>query len=96
MEPSINVLGQPLQPCSTQPLTGFYRDGYCNTSPADAGSHVLAAQVTDDFLKFSASRGNDLRPILKDGCRWCLCASRWFESVKAFRDGQVGRESVPK
>lgn len=60
------------------------------------GSHTLAAQVTPEFLQFSAERGNDLRSILKPGCRWCLCSSRWKEALVAFRSGQVGREAVPR
>ncbi|MEO0649095.1 MAG: DUF2237 domain-containing protein [Planctomycetota bacterium] len=86
-----NVLGGPLEPCSHAPLTGFFRDGCCNTSPEDAGSHTVCARVTDAFLTFSASRGNDLRPPmpaygfpgLNDGDQWCLCAGRWLEAYHA-------------
>jgi hypothetical protein len=86
-----NVLGEPLVPCSHDPLTGFYRDGCCNTGPDDAGVHVVCAQVTQAFLEYSKARGNDLmtpRPEygfkgLKDGDRWCLCAARWQEALKA-------------
>lgn len=86
-----NVLGGPLQPCSMDPLTGFYRDGCCNTSSDDYGSHTVCAQMTDAFLAFSASRGNDLStpnpqyrfPGLKAGDRWCLCAARWREAAEA-------------
>ena len=86
-----NVLGHPLAPCSTAPMTGFYRDGYCKTGDGDTGSHVVAATVTQEFLEFTKSRGNDLqtpRPIydfpgLKAGDRWCLCALRWREAHEA-------------
>lgn len=96
MEPSENVLGQRLQQCGTQPMTGFFRDGYCNTSAADNGSHTVAGVVSDGFLSFSASRGNDLRGLLSGGCKWCLCASRWKESFDAWKRGEIDRESVPK
>ncbi|MBU3725588.1 MAG: DUF2237 domain-containing protein [Burkholderiaceae bacterium] len=86
-----NVLGGPLAPCSHDPLTGFFRDGCCNTSPEDFGSHTVCAQMTEAFLSFSKSRGNDLStpnpqyrfPGLKPGDRWCLCAARWREAAEA-------------
>ena len=86
-----NVLGGPLVPCSYDPLTGYYRDGCCNTSEEDTGTHVVCARVTEEFLAFSLSRGNDLvtpRPQwrfagLKPGDRWCLCALRWKEALEA-------------
>ena len=86
-----NVLGGPLLPCSVAPLTGFFRDGCCNTGPDDAGLHVVCAEMTADFLAFSQSRGNDLMtpipefgfPGLKPGDRWCLCAARWEEARRA-------------
>lgn len=86
-----NVLGYDLQPCSTDPMTGFYRDGCCNTGPGDAGIHTVCAEMTEEFLEFSVSRGNDLVtpipgyqfPGLKPGDRWCLCAQRWKEAYDA-------------
>jgi uncharacterized protein (DUF2237 family) len=86
-----NVLGTELVPCSYDPLTGYFRDGCCHTDIHDLGSHVVCAMVTDEFLEFSRSRGNDLstpRPEyrfagLKDGDRWCLCALRWKEALAA-------------
>jgi len=86
-----NVLNTPLEPCSTDPLTGFYRDGCCNTGPGDRGVHVVCAEMTAEFLAFTASRGNDLStpnpafgfPGLKAGNRWCLCAARWAEALEA-------------
>jgi uncharacterized protein (DUF2237 family) len=86
-----NVLGEPLQPCGTDPLTGFYRDGCCNTGPGDTGLHLVCARMTADFLGFSKRRGNDLVtpvpqwgfPGLKPGDRWCLCVSRWKEALAA-------------
>ncbi len=86
-----NVLGGELKTCSLAPLTGWYRDGCCNTGPGDVGSHLVCAQVTQEFLLFSRSRGNDLItprpeyrfPGLKPGDRWCLCVMRWLEAYEA-------------
>lgn len=86
-----NVLGEPLEVCSTDPLTGFARKGACETGPDDIGSHTVCARVTAEFLAFSKSRGNDLVtpvpefgfPGLKPGDRWCLCAARWKEALEA-------------
>ena len=90
MEPdeSINVLGGPLQICGLDPVTGFFRDGHCNTCATDQGSHTVCAVMTDEFLAFSKYLGNDLstpRPEfnfagLKDGDTWCLCASRFLQA----------------
>ena len=88
---SFNVLGTALVPCSYDPLTGYFRDGCCNTAEDDSGSHVVCVKVTAEFLAFSARRGNDLstpRPEsrfrgLQDGDRWCLCALRWQEAFEA-------------
>jgi uncharacterized protein (DUF2237 family) len=86
-----NVLGTPLVPCSTSPMTGYYRDGCCNTGAGDFGAHTVCAEVTTAFLEFSKAQGNDLStprpefqfPGLKPGDRWCLCASRWQEALEA-------------
>ena len=86
-----NVLGGPLQPCSLDPMTGFYRTGCCQTGPDDLGSHTVCVLVTDEFLAFSKAAGNDLStpmpehgfPGLKKGDRWCLCAPRWQEALDA-------------
>lgn len=86
-----NVLGTELVPCSYDPLTGYFRDGCCNTDASDLGSHLVCVRVTAEFLAFSASRGNDLStPLpghrftgLKPGDRWCLCANRWREALEA-------------
>ncbi|MEL6273774.1 MAG: DUF2237 domain-containing protein [Bacteroidota bacterium] len=83
-----NVLGGPLQVCGTDPVTGFYRDGCCHTGPSDHGRHVICARMTEEFLIFTASCGNDLItpraqyrfPGLKAGDQWCLCAIRWREA----------------
>lgn len=88
IDESINVLGETLRPCSNNPVTGFYRDGCCNTGPDDKGQHTVCIEATAAFLEFSKSRGNDLstpRPEfgfagLKPGDRWCLCAERWAEA----------------
>ena len=87
--PSINVLGGVLLPCSTEPLTGFFRDGCCNTGPEDRGLHTVCTVLTAEFLAFSKAAGNDLStPMpqygfdgLKPGDRWCLCAPRWQEAL---------------
>lgn len=91
MEKAKNVLQTELQSCCTDPLTGFYRDGYCHTGPQDTGRHVVCAIMTSEFLAFSKSRGNDLItpipeyqfPGLKPGDQWCLCALRWKEALEA-------------
>jgi uncharacterized protein (DUF2237 family) len=88
MDESLNVFEEPLETCSDKPLTGFVRDGCCNTSDEDVGSHTVCVQVTAEFLEFSRFRGNDLStphpefqfPGLKPGDRWCLCAARWLEA----------------
>ena len=86
-----NVLGTDLQIAGTNPLTGYYRDGFCSTGESDRGVHVIAATLTDEFLEFTKSQGNDLTtpspqynfPGLKAGDNWCLCALRWKESFDA-------------
>jgi len=87
-EDSINVLGEALAPCSADPLTGFFRDGHCNTCAADQGSHTVCAVMTDEFLAFSKYVGNDLStpqpqfqfPGLQPGDQWCLCAARFLQA----------------
>ena len=69
---------------------------YCNTGPADGGSHTVAAVVSQKWLEFSASKGNDLRPILSQGCSWCLCVSRWKQSLDAYKRGELPKEGVPR
>jgi uncharacterized protein (DUF2237 family) len=86
-----NVLGGRLECCCTDPMTGFYRDGYCRTGADDRGLHTVCAVMTEEFLEFSASRGNDLStpapqfdfPGLAPGDRWCLCVTRWREALDA-------------
>jgi uncharacterized protein (DUF2237 family) len=88
---TLNVLGTPLVPCSYDPLTGYFRDGCCETDESDAGSHLVCARMTQAFLDFSVARGNDLvtpKPQwrfagLKTGDRWCLCVNRWKEALAA-------------
>lgn len=99
---AMNVLGTPLQPCSMDPLTGFFRDGCCNTNGDDVGVHTICVRVTDAFLEFSRARGNDLStprpefafPGLVDGDRWCLCAMRWKEAFDAGVAPRVVLEST--
>ncbi len=93
----MNVVGGELLPCSTEPLTGFFRDGCCSTGPEDAGSHTVCAVMTAEFLEFSRLAGNDLstpRPEwgfegIQPGDRWCLCASRWLEAYEAGQAPEV-------
>lgn len=97
MDPAINVLGTPLLPCSADPLTGFFRDGCCNTGPQDQGSHTVCVIVTAEFLAFSKYLGNDLStprpeyrfPGLKPGDRWCLCAARFLQAAQEYVAPQV-------
>lgn len=97
-----NVLGQELVPCSLDPVTGFFRNGCCETGPHDVGMHTVCAVMTDEFLAYSKSVGNDLstpRPDLgfdglKPGDRWCLCAPRWKEALDAGAAPQVVLEST--
>ncbi len=96
MDDSLNVFEEPLHACSEQPLTGFFRDGCCNTGDDDQGSHTVCVEVSREFLEFSRFRGNDLStarpefgfPGLRAGDRWCLCAARWLE---AYRQGMAPR-----
>ena len=89
--PARNVLGTALMPCSADPVTGFFRDGCCNTGEHDHGQHTVCAEMTAAFLAFSQSRGNDLStphpewgfPGLQPGDRWCLCVARWKEALDA-------------
>lgn len=97
-----NIFGEPLQSCCSDPLTGYFRDGYCRTDEVDFGSHTVCAIMTKDFLEFSKSRGNDLStprpeymfPGLKPGDRWCLCALRWQEAFQAGCAPKVELEST--
>ena len=89
MKEQLNVLGLPLKICGQDPMTGFFRDGFCRCREDDLGAHIVCAIMTDDFLKFSRDNGNDLItplpeyqfPGLKEGDQWCLCASRWVEAL---------------
>ena len=91
MEQQKNVLGSELQDCGIDPMTGFYRDGCCNTAAGDVGTHTVCSIMTDEFLEYSKSKGNDLItprpefdfPGLKAGDAWCLCALRWEEARQA-------------
>lgn len=92
-----NVLGNLLIGCCTDPMTGYFRDGYCRTASSDQGTHVICAIINDDFLAFTKSRGNDLStpipqwdfPSLKTGDSWCLCILRWLEAEKAGHAPQI-------
>jgi uncharacterized protein len=97
-----NVLGDPLQPCCFDPVTGYFRDGFCHTIDEDHGSHTVCAIMTDEFLSFSKARGNDLStpreefdfPGLKAGDRWCVCVARWEEAFLVGKAPQVILEST--
>ena len=97
-----NVFGEPLQMCCTKPMTGYFRDGVCRTISEDAGTHTVCAIMTNDFLAFSALRGNDLVtpmpyyefPGLKEGDKWCLCVSRWVEAEKEGKAPKVILEAT--
>lgn len=90
-EDQLNIFNEPLEACSFDPVTGFFRSGCCETSEQDTGSHTVCAIMTEEFLKFSKSKGNDLStpvptfdfPGLNSGDRWCLCAARWLEAYEA-------------
>ncbi len=87
---AVNVLGEPLEECGANPVTGFYRDGYCNTCKEDVDSHTVCIEVSQSFLEYSSFKGNDLsKPMpeygfagLKPGDSWCLCAARWLEAQR--------------
>lgn len=97
MDASLNVLGEALAPCSSAPLTGFYRDGCCNTGPQDTGRHTVCVVVTAEFLALSKYLGNDLStphpefrfPGLNPGDRWCLCAARFLQAAQEFAAPKV-------
>ena len=97
-----NVLGTELQICSTDPMTGFFRDGCCNTGPTDRGRHTVCIVATDEFLEFSKAAGNDLStprpefdfPGVMDGDKWCLCVDRWQEAFEAGMAPQVVLEAT--
>ena len=97
-----NVLGGPLESCSSSPVTGFFRDGCCNTDDDDHGAHTVCAVMTEEFLAFSKLAGNDLStpvpefgfPGLKPGDRWCLCASRWVEALQSGKAPKVHLEAT--
>ncbi len=102
VDPSVNVLGDPLEPCSTEPVTGFFRNGACDTCADDQGSHTVCAVMTADFLMFSRSVGNDLstpRPEfgfegLSPGDQWCLCAARFLQAWQAGRAPRIRLRST--
>ena len=97
-----NVLGEPLQSCCFEPRTGFYRDGFCRTGEEDLGTHVVCAIMTEAFLEFTKSRGNDLStpipqwdfPGLRPGDKWCLCILRWLEAEKSGKAPKVVLEAT--
>jgi len=99
---SLNIFGDALVPCSFEPLTGWFRDGCCETGPNDRGRHLVCAVMTDEFLAFSKACGNDLStpvpqynfPGLKAGDKWCLCLDRWREAHRAGKAPQIIAEAT--
>ena len=97
-----NVFGEPIKVCCSSPMTGYFRDGLCRTISQDTGTHTVCAVITDEFLKFSASQGNDLItpvhfyqfPGLKEGDRWCVCVTRWIEAEKAGKAPKIILEAT--
>lgn len=98
------IFGDELEICSCQPMTGYFRDGYCQSASSDAGAHIVCAVMTEDFLKFSLSKGNDLItphpqwgfPGLEEGDSWCLCAKRWKEAFEAGHAPPIKPQSTSK
>ena len=84
-----NILGNTLQVCSTNPMTGYHRDGYCRPNVNDSGKHFVCGLMNQDFLNFTASRGNDLSSVVKAGEKWCLCEDRWKEAYDANKAPEV-------
>jgi uncharacterized protein (DUF2237 family) len=91
----MNILNKPLQICGEDPMTGYYRDGYCKTDSSDKGTHTVCSEVDDEFLEFTKSKGNDLS-FLKSGDRWCLCANRWKEAHKVGKAPKVIKNATNK
>lgn len=97
-----NVFGKPMEVCCTNPMTGFYRNGYCSSGPEDTGTHIVCAIMTDEFLRFTKDQGNDLStpnadyefPGLKAGDCWCLCALRWREALRSEKAPKVKLEAT--
>ncbi|MBL30325.1 MAG: hypothetical protein CMC81_03665 [Flavobacteriaceae bacterium] len=97
-----NVFGEPIQICCTKPMTGYFRDGLCRTVSEDTGTHTVCAIMTNEFLEFSALKGNDLItpmpyynfPGLKEGDKWCLCVTRWIEAEKEGKAPKVILEAT--
>ena len=81
-----NILGKKIKKCSTKPMTGFYRDGYCMTGAEDLGTHTVCAKMDQRFLDYTAGKGNDLSGVVKSGDKWCLCEYRWLQ---AHKDGKA-------
>lgn len=104
MEIPKNVFNEPLEVCGKDPITGFFRNGYCDTCEEDYGSHVICVKLTDEFLEFSKSKGNDLStpapefgfPGLNSGDKWCLCGSRWKEAYDAGKAPKVYLKATHK
>ncbi len=102
MTDALNVLGTPLKTCSTDPMTGWFRDGCCNTDGRDMGLHIVCAEVTADFLDHQREAGNDLMtprpefgfPGLKPGDRWCVCLARWKEALDADKAPPIDLEAT--
>ena len=91
-----NILGSPLQICSTNPMTGYHRDGYCRPNKNDKGKHYVCGVMNQDFLDFTASKGNDLSSVVKSGENWCLCEDRFEEAYNAGKAPKVIKNATHK
>ena len=91
-----NIFNEKLEKCSENPLTGFFRDGYCRTNPSDLGKHTICSKITEEFLEFSKFKGNNLYSVVKPGDQWCLCEDRWDQAYKANKAPTVILKSTNK
>ena len=92
----MNIDNKPLEKCSMNPITGYNRDGYCNTDMFDHGKHLVCAQMDKRFLDYTETKGNPLRPVVKEGDKWCLCEDRYYQSYKAKKAPKVIRKATNK
>ena len=91
-----NIFNEKLEKCSKNPLTGFFRDGYCRTNTSDLGKHTICSKITEEFLEFSKFKGNNLYSVVKPGDQWCLCEDRWNQAYKANKAPTVILKSTNK
>lgn len=92
----MNIDNKPLEKCSMNPITGYNRDGYCNTDMFDHGKHLVCAQMDKRFLDYTETKGNSLRSVVKEGDKWCLCEDRYYQAYKAKKAPKVIRKATNK